>query len=1577
MPGIGSEKTEPIKRKRKRKPVYKVTVPDAHEATRSRAPRKASKPLAGDAPQTRKADTAKADKYKQSQPYVDKVQSARAARIRQDVKKRTGHGTSKSDETLRKQSDAQYFKTHNRLPEPRPAAKPRADPHRFEVDPSTGRARDVTPPKPKPETPPKSERDEPRSDKEIRKYLKSGTAPRSTKKKASGPFAGVPGLGDNVPPAIAAVINPGGKIPKVGATAASLLIGKEAARPLHAAAAAAQGKNPVKGFRKGHDTGSDVIKHYLTGGKTPKSGLARAAIGAAGFALDTKIDPLNRLKVNFRSPKEALERKAATQEARGKTEKAARSRDRAKTASTNRGVQVGVTRGGVLTGVKDMQTSGETTARINAKVGGSKLARKVHDSPKSQKVQKAFIPHHREPDVPADFHREHVKIKRKRTHEMHAADRYSQRRAQAFQRHSVKEVKKQDAPEDVVAAAERAPKGPTPGFKWTRVLSKEHKAVTETKRKERSAKTAVTRQQSRANFETNQQSKRIRDKLVAQIVRRDKAIEKRDVRGIGHEKAHEAHQEAQQRISHLDELIAEIKATPRLSRTKEDAALLAEARLHRRQATKFQRDLAARWGTYTTGEPMRVTKRGERPPKRTLKSHEASVQDLQEEIATYTGRKLNDAEHATLRRLNRRVGQFHQEANTVKVEPALRRYRKASADAKKASVERNRARKAFRNAWGEDPELGSKHPSSRRPVVGAASMYTDEQRKAVAERWHKADRAHALKGRNGEVVGGAQYEFKKADENLRKVAESQASDHAHGVPGVTELRHYDRANPNTLKNLDQARASVVARTAERKAAETTVRTGGKDGEAIPRHTKQFLEVTGKNKRGNDVSGPGARSWEDYLTSVPRHQPSDLSPAGAAFVRQHERETAAIRPELEKRGLIPDEGTPENYVHHMDSQQVSASKQADIDQFGQPHRQGGRAAKAGATEHRTDPRPIKTQHEHGPEKFETDLARIDANYLRDANRAIADHDYLQSLAGLGRPVTKGAHVGSTEAVFEITAKGIKEADDEIATAGGRLVILPRSVGMSEIRMRNGLKDPNIFGEAADEFHRMWKTTVTIYNMPFYQQRNLYDDTMRFWYGDGDLRSYREAGGLIWQARKVERGQRKLIPGATPSGYVKIGKDNIPKDQFIKEAESDGVLRGGAHANEFEHEGGAVDVRKRTPFREHVHNIGGVGEDIPRLATYLSARRRGMTRDQARDWTRVHHFDYTELTETERSLRRWIPFWTFTSRNTALQARTLITRPGKISQFQAFREEMAKLAGLPPDWDEQYLDDTQQKGMPIPSRWGTNKDGTPKIKLFFPSFSNTDLNRIPVGGSAKDVTLREWNMLMQQLSPLPKATIELFSNHSFFFREPIYRSADHPEAPQWVPAPPWIKKVPLLSKFVISDYQDPKSGKAITAWPAWMDYMVKQFPQTGFIATTTTPAKNGRGQTSGDRLFGQFSGIRRTGLDKSKGEIARLTNQIEANTVKRNNLRDRGRKADPKFDRFNSEEYQRLSDAITADTATREKLQQKVEKPRIDRRPKSIEQDIKDRVQRRLKNSTDKAIEERVRRRLQRVELKTGG
>ena len=103
---------------------------------------------------------------------------------------------------------------------------------------------------------------------------------------------------------------------------------------------------------------------------------------------------------------------------------------------------------------------------------------------------------------------------------------------------------------------------------------------------------------------------------------------------------------------------------------------------------------------------------------------------------------------------------------------------------------------------------------------------------------------------------------------------------------------------------------------------------------------------------------------------------------------------------------------------------------------------------------------------------------------------------------------------------------------------------------------------------------------------------------------------------------------------------------------------------------------------------IRKIAEGREEFPRLATYIDeldkAAARGLTKEQAIKSATIrtlkYHFDYSDLTPFEKSLRRTVvPFYTFMRKNTPLMLQSILTKPGRIAAIPKTFNGMEKFLG----------------------------------------------------------------------------------------------------------------------------------------------------------------------------------------------------------------------------------------------------------------------------------------------------------
>lgn len=462
-------------------------------------------------------------------------------------------------------------------------------------------------------------------------------------------------------------------------------------------------------------------------------------------------------------------------------------------------------------------------------------------------------------------------------------------------------------------------------------------------------------------------------------------------------------------------------------------------------------------------------------------------------------------------------------------------------------------------------------------------------------------------------------------------------------------------------------------------------------------------------------------------------------------------------------------------------------------------------------------------------------------------------------------------------------------------GGRVAVMRKDL-VEHVRDPQSLLGANqaalrVFDAASGGFKSLALAT------PSYLARNLSGDLFNAWGNENslrlarnfykgqkalrDLNAYENALGNF--ERQIEPGKRtiklsksqtnsvadamKLTPEARDA-LLRTGK--ISAGQVALLAERVGVIRQGRF---LEVMGDRSVTRPRgSRLRE---NVTKHVEDSTRIATFLGGLQRGMDPREAAQRASDIHFDYGDLTSIEKSVfRRAIPFYTFPSRNIPLQAKMLVTRPGKYATVAKAREEGRKAVGLEPGYEEkQNPYEARQLGVPI--KW---RGKTYTISMGSPFVDLNDAAKVFSGHPVDAVV----GKVGESLSPIVRVPPEVIYNTSLFLRDQIQPDQEpYTRAPQW--AIDLAKRNPAFKQAtgMVSDYA-PGEGDQAWGWPRKADYIARQLqpgPIAGVVDLMGKGVKGGnaRNQSKAQRLLAAGLGVRATTWDRNKAEITRLYNE----------------------------------------------------------------------------------------------------
>lgn len=572
----------------------------------------------------------------------------------------------------------------------------------------------------------------------------------------------------------------------------------------------------------------------------------------------------------------------------------------------------------------------------------------------------------------------------------------------------------------------------------------------------------------------------------------------------------------------------------------------------------------------------------------------------------------------------------------------------------------------------------------------------------------------------------------------------------------------------------------------------------------------------------------------------------------------------------------------------------------------------------------------TQELTGKDKFETNLGRIYAERLAKHHTLNVHRDFGDAVVkDLSVPYRGVERMRDGDAVYVWGERtGLRKVptkstmlddrlrrDVEAARAqlqpGEQLRVINQSIGDraldgvipgAKIQGRDLLEHERGAAVNWDKVNGKIKSGLTVFNAPAYQLRNFGGD---FWNGRLAGTSAKDVGtGLRIAALRAQRNSGTTRGLHDVEDFaVNIGHGRKQSAlSLIKDMEERSVIGGGFAGHDLLHhtvgQGGVfTDTRSvtRRGLRpvERIRAATQFGEDGNRAATYIAALRRGMTKDQAAAWTLKHHFDYANTTDWERKLKRVVPFWTFTGRNTPLQAQYLLKRPAPFANYGLVQDEWRRQAGLPADWQDN-LPDYMQRQLPIPVNYKGHR------VLLSPQWPINDLNRVQAlaHGDLPEVAREVGSML----HPAIKAGVEPLFNYSLFFQDPLYRDASHPDAQHYVNAPAWVKALPKGARVALAGGSERGADRGLITKKA--DYALRLMPQLNTAGAVGSGASS-RGQTSAEALLSQLTGVKLNEFQSDKWKKNAIYDEIDRLESQAKDAKDLGETA--KAARIRKREY----------------------------------------------------------------------
>lgn len=256
-----------------------------------------------------------------------------------------------------------------------------------------------------------------------------------------------------------------------------------------------------------------------------------------------------------------------------------------------------------------------------------------------------------------------------------------------------------------------------------------------------------------------------------------------------------------------------------------------------------------------------------------------------------------------------------------------------------------------------------------------------------------------------------------------------------------------------------------------------------------------------------------------------------------------------------------------------------------------------------------------------------------------------------------------------------------------------------------------------------------------------------------------------------AGAAEQATKSLVPGAAgPGGMPLVGKGGLLWDK--DRTWSDWFTTRGIGFKAALNDNLATPTVTKNPLLQLHEGLGQRVEDANRLGAYINAIRKGYDPDAAADLVYKTQVDYrpSAFSDTERAIKKGIPFYSYTRGIAPFVAENLVDRPGGL-QSQLIR---AINLGGRPSADTFVPEDLRASAaIPLPEELGGRPaDGVQRfvtnidlpfeglINLVSPGMGNTLFQK------AGNTLQKTGQNLLGMTNPLIKTPLEMITNRQFY-------------------------------------------------------------------------------------------------------------------------------------------------------------------------------------------------------------------
>lgn len=244
-------------------------------------------------------------------------------------------------------------------------------------------------------------------------------------------------------------------------------------------------------------------------------------------------------------------------------------------------------------------------------------------------------------------------------------------------------------------------------------------------------------------------------------------------------------------------------------------------------------------------------------------------------------------------------------------------------------------------------------------------------------------------------------------------------------------------------------------------------------------------------------------------------------------------------------------------------------------------------------------------------------------------------------------------------------------------------------------------------------------------------------------------------------------------------------------------------------------------------------GQWNEDAARRGLFLWGIKKGKSPLRAALDVKKFLFDYTELTDFEKSyMRRIIPFYTWLRKNVPLQAQMLIEKPNIFARLGHTVEGIERRGDPIPREDRpDFVQELEMVEAPFKTDRGSRAYLNPALPVM-------DLNKIPTYPSPGEIS-NIVGELGGSLNPLIRVPLELGSRWDFFRGRRLW--GDQGGLADYVRAPAAVEMldrlgVPVPSTTIKRNVSQKRNELAM---PALWSYLINQIPIANVAGKSVTP------------------------------------------------------------------------------------------------------------------------------------------